>query len=46
MNNKKNNKTFGMVLLGFNIVIWIVVGMIVSKNIKVNKYVYDDQKNN
>lgn len=41
-----NNKTFGMVLLGFNIVIWIVVGMIVWKNIKVNKYVYDDQKNN
>ena len=44
--NSNKNKTFGMVLLGFNIVIWIVVGMIVWKNIKVNKYVYDDQKNN
>lgn len=39
-----NNKIFGVALLGFNIVVWLIVGMIVWKNIKVTKYVYDDQK--
>ena len=32
-----SNKIFGVALLGFNIVVWLIVGMIVWKNIKVTK---------
>lgn len=40
---KKNKITLGIILVLLNIMSWVIVGMLVWKNIRVDRFIYSDE---